>query len=196
LPTIFGKLLFGFAAIRLAMTTARRSSRLSPTSMPANSASTLGTVFIPLLDQNTPLLPRCVGSSACELRPALALLAQPAEGAVDLNGMLDHERLRVYQVAIAFAELALRIIERIPRGAGKLGDQLFRSSTSIPANIAEGVGKRSKAERRNYYDYARGSAFESGSHLDIVRLLRCVPDEDIDRGKAMLIEIVNVMMRT
>ncbi|MBA2539021.1 MAG: four helix bundle protein, partial [Deltaproteobacteria bacterium] len=66
---------------------------------------------------------------------------------------LDHERLRVYQVAIAFAELALRIIERIPRGAGKLGDQLFRSSTSIPANIAEGVGKRAKAERRNYCDY-------------------------------------------
>ena len=113
--------------------------------------------------------------------------------------MLDHERLRVYQVAIAFAELALRIIERIPRGAGKLADQLFRSSTSIPANIAEGVGKRSKAERRNYYDHARGSAFESGSHLDIVRLLRCIPDADIDRGKSLLIEIVKmltVMMRT
>lgn len=90
--------------------------------------------------------------------------------------MLDHERLRVYQVAILFAELALRIIERIPRGAGKLGDQLFRSSTSIPANIAEGVG----------------------SHLDI-GLLECVPDEDIDKGKAMLVEIVKmltVMMRT
>jgi len=113
--------------------------------------------------------------------------------------MLDHERLRVYQVAIRFSELALRIIERIPRGAGKLGDQLFRSGTSIPANIAEGVGKRSKAERRSYYDHARGSAFESGAHLDIVRLLRCVPDDEIDEGKAMLVEIVKmltVMMRT
>jgi four helix bundle protein len=113
--------------------------------------------------------------------------------------MLDHERLRVYRVAILFSELALRIIERIPRGAGKLGDQLFRSGTSIPANIAEGVGKRSKAERRNYYDHARGSAFESGSHLDIVRLLKCVPDEEIDRGKGLLVEIVKmltVMMRT
>ncbi len=29
--------------------------------------------------------------------------------------MLDHERLRVCQVAIAFAELALGIIERIPQ---------------------------------------------------------------------------------
>ena len=113
--------------------------------------------------------------------------------------MLDHERLRVYQVAILFSELALRIIEKIPRGSGKLGDQLFRSATSIPANIAEGVGKRSRAERRSYYDHARGSVFESGAHLDIVRLLTCVPDEEIVRGKAMLVEIakmLTVMMRT
>ena len=93
----------------------------------------------------------------------------------------------------------MRVIERIARGSGKLGDQLFRAATSMPANIADGVGKRSRAERRNYYDHARGSAFESGSHLDIVRLLKCVPDEEIDKGKAMLVEIVKmltVMMRT
>ncbi len=74
--------------------------------------------------------------------------------------------------------------------------ELFRSSTSVPANIAEGVGKRSKAERRNYDDHTLGSAFESGSHLDIVRLLKCVPDEDINNGKAMWIEIVKMLMRT
>jgi len=56
------------------------------------------------------------------------------------------------------------------------------SCSEAASNIAEGVGKRSKAERRNYYDHARGSAFESGSHLDIVRLLRYVPEQDIDRA--------------
>ena len=116
--------------------------------------------------------------------------------------MLDHEKLRVYQLTLEFAELALKIIRRIPRGAGKLADQLFRSSTSMPSNIAEGVGKRSRAERNVYYDHARGSSFESGSHLDVVRLLKCVPllTEEVDRGKNMLVEIVagmlSVMMRT
>ena len=113
--------------------------------------------------------------------------------------MLDHERLRGYQVSIAFVELALRTLSKLPRGAGKLGDQLFRSSTSTPANIAEGVGKRSRAERRTYYDHARGSAFESAAHLDVIRLLKCVPDEEIRVGKSMLIEIVRmltVLMRT
>ena len=113
--------------------------------------------------------------------------------------MLDHEKLRVYQLALEFVELALKIIPRIPRGAGKLADQLFRSSTSMPSNIAEGVGKRSRAERNVYYDHARGSSFESGSHLDVVRVLKCVPVEEIARGKSMLVEIVSMltaMMRT
>lgn len=107
--------------------------------------------------------------------------------------MLDHERLRVYQLAISFAELALRIIEKLPRGAGKLADQFFRSSTAPPANIAEGVGKRSRAERRTYFDHARGSSFESSSHLDVIRLLKCVPDAEIDAGKKMLVEIVSML---
>ena len=69
---------------------------------------------------------------------------------------------------------------------------------SIPANIAEGVGKRSKSERRVYYGHARGSALESASHLDIVLLLGCIPEHEIARGKAMIVEIermLTVMMR-
>jgi len=82
---------------------------------------------------------------------------QPKERSTLAACSTTNERRCVDQVAIAFAELALRILERIPRGAGKLGDQLFRSSTSIPANIADGVGERSTAERRNYDDHTRGS---------------------------------------
>jgi four helix bundle protein len=70
--------------------------------------------------------------------------------------MLDHERLRVYQLSIEFVARTLKITAQLPRGCAKLIDQLWRSSTSTPANIAEGVGKRSLAERRRYYDHARG----------------------------------------
>jgi len=36
--------------------------------------------------------------------------------------MLDHERPRVYQLAIKLVALALRIIQRLPRCPAKLGD--------------------------------------------------------------------------
>ena len=107
--------------------------------------------------------------------------------------MLDHERLRVYQLAIEVVARILKINAQLPKGYAKLTDQLWRSSTSTPANIAEGVGKRSFADRRVYYDHARGSAFETAAHLDIVRMLRCVADDEIDRAKADLEEVVRML---
>ncbi|MHC4917139.1 MAG: four helix bundle protein [Planctomycetota bacterium] len=38
-----------------------------------------------------------------------------------------------------------------------------RASQSIPLNIAEGNGKRSKTDRNRYLDTSRGSALESAS---------------------------------
>jgi len=107
--------------------------------------------------------------------------------------MLDHERLIVYQRSIEFAGLALAITKRLPKGNAKLADQLWRSSTSIPTNIAEGVGKRSTAERRHYYVIARGSAFESASHLDIVRLIDGAPAAQVEQGKQLLLEIIKML---
>lgn len=46
--------------------------------------------------------------------------------------------------------------------------QLERASYSIPLNIAEGSGKFSKPDRKNYYTTARASAFECASILQIL----------------------------
>lgn len=39
-------------------------------------------------------------------------------------------------------------------------DQITRSSLSIPSNIAEGFGRGSNKEKRNFINYARGSCSE------------------------------------
>jgi len=45
-------------------------------------------------------------------------------------------------------------------------DQLGRASFSIILNIAEGSGKFSKPDRRNYFVTSRGSVFECVAMLD------------------------------
>jgi four helix bundle protein len=107
--------------------------------------------------------------------------------------MLDHERLHVYQRAIELLARVLTVLPKLPRGHAKLSDQLWRSASSIPANIAEGVGKRSLVERRSYYDHARGSAFETAAHLDVVRLLGHVEEDVISRAKKDVEEIVRML---
>lgn len=67
------------------------------------------------------------------------------------------EKLAVYQKAIAFADATCRSTETWSRGYGFLSDQLNRAALSIAANIAEGNGRFTKPDRKNFFYIARGS---------------------------------------
>ena len=76
-----------------------------------------------------------------------------------------------------------------------LSDQLRRGSLSIPLNLAEGVGKANEADRRRYYQIARGSATECGAILDACRILRVAHDEALDQGKRLQVRVVSMLSR-
>ena len=84
------------------------------------------------------------------------------------------EKLEVYQKAVAFAERVSTLTSRFTRGSWYLADQLNRASLSVSLNIAEGNGRWSQADRRNFFGIARGSAHE------------CVPLIELCRRKGLL----------
>jgi len=61
------------------------------------------------------------------------------------------ENLDVYQLSVDFAERTTRITGSFPRGSYHLSDQLNRAAVSIAANIAEGNGRYTAADRRNFF---------------------------------------------
>lgn len=63
-------------------------------------------------------------------------------------------------------------------------DQLRRSGLSIPNNIAEGAGRKSKRDAANFYSISRGSVFES---INIVILLELLGVINKDRFNIDLI---------
>ncbi len=71
----------------------------------------------------------------------------------------DHEKLKVYQKAIAFVSYANEILEGLPKTLAVHG-QLDRASTSIPLNIAEGTGRTGPKDLSPHLAIARGSAME------------------------------------
>ena len=79
--------------------------------------------------------------------------------------MMSYEKLHVYQCSIDFLGISNQILERLPAGHSVSRDQLKRASISIPLNIGEGAGKRTKADR--YFTSARGSAMECGAVIDL-----------------------------
>jgi four helix bundle protein len=70
------------------------------------------------------------------------------------------EKLSVYQKAVDFADQIIDLTQGFPRGFYFLADQLNRASLSISTNIAEGNGRFTKADRKNFFIIARGSVQE------------------------------------
>ncbi len=80
--------------------------------------------------------------------------------------------LRVHEIA---SSIAVDLIAQVRRFSladrVALGDQLLRAGVSIPANIAEACGRGTIKEFQRFLLYARGSAQEVLSLLQIAR--RC-----------------------
>ena len=70
------------------------------------------------------------------------------------------EYLDVYQNAVNLADKVLVATSEFPRGFYFLSDQLNRACVSIATNLAEGNGRFTKADRKNFFTIARGSAQE------------------------------------
>ena len=79
------------------------------------------------------------------------------------------EKLEVYQKAVSFADEVAVLTEGFPRGYGFLVDQLNRAALSIATNLAEGNGRFTKPDRRNFFTIARGSIQECVPLLEIAR---------------------------
>jgi four helix bundle protein len=109
--------------------------------------------------------------------------------------MFDHEKLDVYQAGLAFVKWVHENCSGFTGSARFPRDQIIRSSQSIVQNIAEGNGKRSRSDRRRYFEIARGSAFESAATIDILVSTQAVDCIVADKGKSLLIRIVSMLSR-
>ena len=107
--------------------------------------------------------------------------------------LFDHEKLNVHGKTLEFVGWATAILERVPKTMA-VHNQLDRSSTSIPLNIAEGTGKFTAPDRCRYYDSARGSALECAASLDVLVAKRVLQPNEITEGKELLRPIVAMLV--
>ncbi|HET8770231.1 MAG TPA: four helix bundle protein [Gemmatimonadaceae bacterium] len=73
------------------------------------------------------------------------------------------ERVQAYQLALEAMRLGREDARALKADVltREIGGQLLRATASIAANIAEGYSRASYADRRNFLEYALGSARES-----------------------------------
>lgn len=72
----------------------------------------------------------------------------------------------VWKLSLRLSEVVFSISNELPKSEDYgLISQIRRSANSISANIAEGFGRKSNKDKSHFYIIARGSAYETQSHL-------------------------------
>jgi four helix bundle protein len=103
------------------------------------------------------------------------------------------EKLVVYQKSVDFADQVCTTTEEFSRGYGFLADQLNRAALSISANIAEGNGRFTKADRKNFFIISRGSVQECVPLLELARRRRLIDEAQHVELKSQLEEISRML---
>jgi glutamine amidotransferase len=82
----------------------------------------------------------------------------------------DFTEMSVWKKAMEIAKDVFFISESLPRKEDYgLTSQIRQSANGISASIAEGFGRTTSKDKSKFYDYSRGSAFETKSHLQYGR---------------------------
>jgi len=81
---------------------------------------------------------------------------------------LGHEKLDVYRLALTYVAWVYEKAKNLNGVHRSARDQWLRASQPIPLKIAEGNGKTAKADRRRYFEIARGSALECAAIQDVL----------------------------
>ena len=101
---------------------------------------------------------------------------------------LDHQKLDVYTYSRAFVLECYKITKYLPTEE-KFGliSQVRRAALSVHLNIAEGGSRKSGAERKRYYEIARGSVIEIDAALEIATDLGYIKTIDTTNlGQSMI----------
>ncbi len=86
--------------------------------------------------------------------------------------MKGHHKLEVWKKGIEFVVKIYKLTEDFPKNEMYgLTQQIRRAAVSIPCNIAEGAGRHSKKEFRQFLSIAQGSIAELETQLLIAQRL-------------------------
>ena len=101
-----------------------------------------------------------------------------------MSNALAHTRLIALDRALEAAATAIKLVIRVPAPLKPIADQVIRSASSVPANLAEGHG-RSGRDRQHHWRIAYASAKEVDTFLHLLAGASAVDQAQADRALAL-----------
>ncbi|MFA7273976.1 MAG: four helix bundle protein [Crocinitomicaceae bacterium] len=95
--------------------------------------------------------------------------------------MHNYKNLRIWSEAMDVATEVYKITREFPKEEiYGLTSQLRRAAVSVPSNIAEGSGRTTDKDFKNFLSFSLGSAFETTTQLELACRLEYCEREEIN----------------
>jgi four helix bundle protein len=107
------------------------------------------------------------------------------------EAVFEHERLHVYRVARECLVMASAWMSR--KMPAVLRDQVDRALISIVSNIAEGAAKTARADKRRFYEFAKGSTLEAAAQIDILHVRGVISAEEYAAIRPLLLRVARML---
>lgn len=104
--------------------------------------------------------------------------------------MKEIYKLDVYKLSEDLSDLLWYTFDEWPKKVQQtIGYQIIRAADSIAANLAEGYGRYTPADRKKFYLYARGSFEETKAWLRKLIRRKVIGEGEISRYQASIDEL-------
>lgn len=109
---------------------------------------------------------------------------------------LSHKTLDVYQLAIKLVKEVYTLTKLFPREEQYvLISQVRRATVSVCSNIAEGAARKSKAEKKRFYEIARSSLVEADTQFEIALILNFIQKEQLKEVECYMESIFRMLSK-
>ncbi len=104
--------------------------------------------------------------------------------------MHKFEELKIWNKAMDIAEKSYKLTANFPNDEKyNLTSQIRKSAVSVPSNIAEGAGRNTNGEFKQFLGVANGSSFELITQLYLSERLKLVDRESSQRVIKEIVEV-------
>jgi four helix bundle protein len=107
---------------------------------------------------------------------------------VTMSNTVTNTNLVAHAKALEAAGIAIKLVLGVPAPLRSIADQVIRSASSVPANLAEGHG-RSGRDRMHHWRIAYASAKEVDSHLRLLAHARAVAADGAQKAVFLFDEV-------
>ena len=109
---------------------------------------------------------------------------------------LNHQSLDIYKVSRAFVKECYFMTKLLPDWERfSLLRQIRRAALSVHLNISEGCSRKSEAERKRFYEVARGSIIEIDAALDICSDLEYLKKENLKELGLTMVRCFSILSK-